>query len=69
MSVITGSNYLAVANYYADAYDATSSSLIYLFDAVYTIAMLESVIPEVDLLSTFYDAYQVNISPLQSSSL
>jgi len=60
MAVISGANYVAIAQAYATARDSVVSSLSHLFDAVYDVVMLNEIQPEVDLLSEFYNSYQVN---------
>jgi len=59
-SVISGTNYEQVATQYASARNAVLSSVSYLFDAVYTIVQLDEIEPEVDLLTEFWNSYQIN---------
>jgi hypothetical protein len=60
MSVISGTDYKKLADKYAVARTNVIGSAEYLFDAVYDVVMLQSLQPEVDLLSEFYNSYLVN---------
>ena len=68
MAVIDGQSYLDIANYYANAVNATSVVTQNLWAAVYEIVLLQEVYPEVDLLTAFYNGYQVNTSIQESRS-
>jgi len=59
-SVISGTNYEQVATQYANARNSVLSSVSYLFDAVYTIVTLDEIEPSVDLLTEFWNSYQIN---------
>ena len=65
-NVIGGSDYLAIATNYANARDRVISAVSYLFEAVYQIVLLQEIIPEVDLLSEFYNSYLINNDTLKS---
>jgi hypothetical protein len=58
--VISGTDYASIATSYANARTAVLSSVSYLFEAVYTIVQLDVVEPEVDLLTEFFQSYQIN---------
>jgi len=59
-SVISVSNYETIATQYANARTSVLASVDYLFDAVYTIVQLDEIEPEVDLLTEFWNSYQIN---------
>tara|TARA_B100000614_G_scaffold262909_1_gene300820 strand:+ start:297900 stop:298274 length:375 start_codon:yes stop_codon:yes gene_type:complete len=65
-NVINGTDYLAVATNYANARSRVVSAVSYLFEAVYQIVLLQEIIPEVDLLSEFYNSYLINNDTLKS---
>ena len=67
MAVITGSDYLAIATAYANARDTMLSAVDYFYDAVYTIVLLDQVVPTIELLGEFYTAYVVNTARLQNT--
>ena len=60
MSVISGQDYYDISVSVASSVDAMKASPPYLWDAVYTIVLLQVIVPELDLLRPFYDAYQAN---------
>ena len=66
MSVISMEDYLKIADNYGLARNQVLSSVQYLFDAVYDVVMLQGIIPEVDLLSEFYNSYQINTNTFRS---
>ena len=66
-NVISGTDYSTIATSYANARDRVVSAVDYLFEAVYQIVLLQSVVPEVDLLSEFFNSYQINNEALRSS--
>ena len=66
MSVISKTNYLSLQADLASARDTILSAKDDLFDAVYTVVMLQVVIPEVDLLNSFWNTYQGNVGTLES---
>ena len=59
-AVISVSNYETIATQYANARTSVLASVDYLFDAVYTIVQLDEIEPEVDLLTEFWNSYQIN---------
>ena len=65
-NAINGTDYLAVATNYANARSRVVSAVSYLFEAVYQIVLLQEIIPEVDLLSEFYNSYLINNDTLKS---
>jgi len=65
-NVISGANYSTIATQYANARDQAVSAVGYLFESVYQIVILNDIIPEVDLLQTFYNAYLINNDLLKS---
>lgn len=60
MAFISGTDYVAIATAYSNARSQQLTIKEYLFEAVYEIVMLQEIVPEVDLLSEFYNSYQVN---------
>lgn len=66
MSVISKTDYLSIQADYAAARDTIISAKDDLFDAVYTVVMLQVIIPEVDLLNPLWNVYQGNTSSLES---
>lgn len=64
MAFISGQDYVSLATAYASARDQQLTIKDYLFDAVYSIVLLQEIHPEVDLLNEFYDSYQVNATVL-----
>lgn len=69
MAVISGTDYLNISNDLASAKDTTVSAKDDLFVAVYRVVMLQVILPEVDLLSEFWDTYLVNSQILSASTL
>ena len=69
MSVISDTDYLDIANYYANARDQIIGAKEFLFDAVYKIVMLQEITPEVELLNTYWDSYLINTDVLESDVL
>lgn len=65
-NVITGADYSSIATSYANARTAVLSSVGFLFEAVYTIVQLNEIEPEVDLLTEFFNSYQINADLFQS---
>jgi len=61
-NVISGTDYLVLANEYASVRDAIVDQKDSMFDAVYYVVFLQSLYPEVDLLSPTWEAYQINAS-------
>jgi len=59
MAVIGGTDYSSIAVDMANASLQMQSASQEVWDSVYTIVLLQLVIPEVDLLNYFYAAYQV----------
>lgn len=60
MSVISGQDYYDIAVSCAAAVDSMQGAPAYMWDAVYTVVLLQQVTPEIDLLSPFYNAYTTN---------
>jgi hypothetical protein len=65
-NVISGANYSTIATNYANARDKALGAVTYLFEAVYQIVLLNDLLPEVDLLQEFYNAYLINNDLLKS---
>lgn len=65
-NVISGTDYLAIAQSYADARTSILASITSLFDAVYLIVQLNDIDPSVDLLQDFANSYQINADQLRS---
>jgi hypothetical protein len=59
-NVITGTDYLAIATYYASARSNNLGSVTYLYDAVYKIVLSDSVYPTIDLVNEFWTSYLIN---------
>lgn len=57
--VISQTEYRNIALDYAAAYERFLEPSDFLYDAVYRVALLQVVIPEVDLINPFYDAYNI----------
>jgi hypothetical protein len=64
--LISGTDYLSVATNYSTARTSVVSAVTYLFEAVYQIVILQELIPEVDLLTEFYNSYLINNDILKS---
>ena len=60
MAVITGSDYTAIATSYGQIKKRLSQCSTYLYQAVNTIVLFNTVEPTVDLLQEFLTSYQVN---------
>lgn len=60
MPVITGTSYMSLQADLASARDTVVSAKQDLFDAVYTVVLLDVIIPEIDLLNSFWSTYQGN---------
>ena len=69
MAIITQEDYRDIAIAYANARDQVLGAKQFLYDAVYIIVLMQQVQPEVDLLSTFWDTYQINTNTLQAPTL
>lgn len=69
MAVIQQDEYRDIAVTFANARSNQLSAKDFIFDAVYVIVLLQSIQPEVDLLSTFWDTYQINSDTLQAPTL
>lgn len=57
--VISQAEYRNIALDYSAAYDRFFEPSDFLYDAVYRVVLLQVVIPEVDLVNPFYDAYNI----------
>ena len=57
--VISQEEYRNIALDYSAAYDRFFEPSDFLYDAVYRVVLLQVVIPEVDLVNPFYDAYNI----------
>ncbi|NJL70429.1 MAG: hypothetical protein HC888_01865 [Candidatus Competibacteraceae bacterium] len=68
MAVISASDYAAIATFYANGYDGQVGSNDYYYDAVYTIVLLDSVQPSVDLLNVFWNTHLIMKDVLYSKS-
>jgi hypothetical protein len=69
MAVISGSDYRAIALEYADAFGKQQAMKQDFFDAVYIIVLLNTIVPEVDLLQRFYGNYLVNTDQIKSKEM
>tara|TARA_Y100000310_G_C20653508_1_gene800741 strand:+ start:1293 stop:1664 length:372 start_codon:yes stop_codon:yes gene_type:complete len=65
-SVISGTDYRAIAVEYSDAFTKQTAMKQDFFDAVYIIVQLNVIIPEVDLLQRFWGNYLVNTDSAKS---
>jgi len=61
-TVISATEYRNISLDYSAAYDRLLAPTDFLYDAVYRVALLQVVIPEVDLINPFYDAYNINFT-------
>ena len=70
-TVISQTEYRNIALDYAAAYERLLEPNDFLYDAVYRVVLLQVVIPEVDLVNPFYDAYNItfNNSDIPSSMI
>ena len=64
-NVIQGSEYHTLAVYYSDALGDQSLVKESLYDAVYFVMLLDSLYPEIDILTPAWDAYNVNMNTTQ----
>jgi hypothetical protein len=69
MPVISGSDYRRIAVEYGSARDKQLAMKQDFFDAVYIIVLLQTIIPEVDLLNRFWGTYLVNTDIIDSSEI
>ena len=69
MAVITGADYRKVAVEFASARDKHKAMKQDFFDAVYEIVLLQSIVPEVDLLLRFWGTYLINSDQIDSSEM
>jgi hypothetical protein len=60
MAFITGTQYKQIADELADARDTQVLSKEFLFNAVYDVVLMQEIYPELDLLSPFWDTYNVD---------
>lgn len=67
-NVISGTDYLAIATYYADARNSNIGSVDYLYDAVYKIVLSTQFYPTIDLINEFWNSYQINADIYRSPS-
>lgn len=67
-NVINGTDYVAIATYYSDARAATTSSVGYLYDAVYTIVISNEIYPTLDLITEFWGSYRANTNIMNSAT-
>ena len=68
MAVISGTDYRAISDDYAAARNLNIDVREFLFDAVYKVVLLQVILPEVDLLQSFWDSYLVN-APIYAASI
>lgn len=66
-NVISGTDYAAIANYYANSRTANINSVNYLYDAVYTVVLNTDIYPTLDLISEFWNSYTINDSIFRAS--
>lgn len=69
MAVISQEDYRDIAIAYANARDQVLEAKQFLFDAVYIIVLFDEIQPSVDLLSTFWDTYNINLDTLNAPTL
>lgn len=65
-TTISAANYQSIAGYYGNVKKVLGTVSGYLFGAVTTIANMNDVEPTYDLMTQFYNSYQVNSSTLAS---
>lgn len=68
MTVISGVDYKGIADDYAAARNAVLDVREYLFDAVYKVVLLQSIMPGVDLLEVYWNSYLVN-APIYTNAI
>lgn len=67
-NVISGTDYAAIAQYYANSRSSNINSIGYLYDAVYTVVLNTDIYPTLDLISEFWNSYQINEGIFRASS-
>lgn len=63
--LISGEDYEAIADLYAAARRQILGINQYLLDAVYQVVMIDVCVPEVDLLNSFWTAYELSTNEFQ----
>lgn len=66
--VISGADYVTIANYYAHMRAQLTTSANYLYSAVYKIVQFDEFEPTLDLLNTFFEVYTLQTQSLNSNS-
>jgi len=67
-NVISGTDYLAIATYYANARASNIGSVDYLYDAVYKIVLSTQFYPTIDLINEYWTSYKINADIYRSPS-
>ena len=67
-NVISGTDYLAIAVYYANARASNIGSVDYLYDAVYKIVLSTQFYPTIDLINEYWTSYRINADIYRSPS-
>jgi len=68
MAFLTGTEYITIADKLSSARVALQGSVGEMFDAVYEIVQLDSIDKEIDLLSPFFNVYQVSNAQWKQTS-
>jgi hypothetical protein len=66
--VISGAEYVSIANNYGSLRERLDATTDYLYDAVYTIVLFNEFEPTLDLLQTFYDTYVLQTQILNNNT-
>ena len=67
-NLIAAADYKTLSEYYSSARDRVLLVNDDLFDAVYTVVLLDELMPEVDLLNVFWTSYLVSANAYESPS-
>jgi hypothetical protein len=67
-NIISKADYLKISDYYADLRAQLTGATHYLYDAAYTVVLLNDFEPTLDLQQPLYDAYISQTSAIQSNA-
>lgn len=67
-NVISGADYLAIAQYYATARSRMVDTVQYFWNAVYRVVLLDDIQPSIDLLGEYYASYLLNEGKMLQTS-
>lgn len=68
VNVISGTDYLAIAQFYSEARTANLSSIGKLYDAVYRVVVSEEIFPTLDLINPFWTSYIANSNTFRAAT-